>query len=152
MRKRWLRILVAAAAAAFAVAATVPAASAASEPLRYTFTKKCTVGVPISVCSGSAAGDVSGALTADEQPGTWWSDGIGHVTFVETVAGETMLVTGIFNTNNFLIVMNGRVTEGPNAGARTHHSATIVGFEPGPGGATLAVIQGTGFILPATAG
>jgi hypothetical protein len=150
MRKGWRRMLVAGAAAGLAVAATVPAASASSEPLRYAFTKTCTLGA-ISVCSGSAAGDVSGGLTAVEQPGTRWSDGIGHVTFVETVAGETMLVTGIFNTHNFLIVMNGRVTEGPNAGARTHHSAKIVGFEAGPDG-PLAVIEGTGFILPRSAG
>jgi hypothetical protein len=146
MRRRWLRMLVAGAVAGLALVATVPAASAASEPLRYSFTKTCTVGVPISVCSGSASGDVSGALTAVEQPGTWWSDGIGHVTFVETVGGETMLVTGIFNTHTGLIVMNGRVTAGPNAGARTHHTAKIVGF-----GGGLAVIQGTGFVLPATA-
>jgi hypothetical protein len=146
MRRRWLRMLVAGAVAGVAVGATVPAASAASEPLRYSFTKTCTVGVPISVCSGSATGDVSGALTAVEQPGTWWSDGIGHVTFVETVGGETMLVTGIFNTHTGLIVMNGRVTAGPNTGARTHHTAKIVGF-----GGGLAVIQGTGFVLPASA-
>ncbi len=152
MRKRRLRMLVASAMAGLAVAATVPSASASSEPLRYTFTKTCTVGVPISVCSGAAAGDVSGALTAVEQPGTWWSDGVGHVTFVETVGDHTMLVSGIFNTHTGLIVMNGRVTGGPNAGARTHHTAKIVGFEEGPGGATLAVIQGSGFIVPATAG
>jgi len=147
MRKGWRRMLVAAAVAGFAVAATVPAAGAASEPLRYAFTKTCTVGVAISVCGGSASGDLSGSLTAVEQPGAWWSDGIGHVTFVETVGADTMLVTGIFNTHTGLIVMNGRVTAGPNAGARTHHSANIVGF-----GGGLAVIEGTGFVLPATAG
>jgi hypothetical protein len=138
-----------AAAAALTAAATVPAASAASAPLAFTFTKTCTIGVPISVCSGSAAGDVGGALTAVEEPGTWWSDGVGHITFVETVGGDTMLVTGIFNTHTLSMTMNGQVIAGPNTGARTHHLARIVGFE---GGGSLAVIEGSGFVLPQTAG
>jgi len=148
MRRGWRRTIVAAVAAVVA-GATVPAASASSAPLGYTFTKTCTIGVPISVCSGSAAGDVSGPLISVEQPGTWWSDGIGHVTFVETVGDDTMLVTGILNTHTLSIVMNGQVIAGPNAGARTHHQARIVRFE---GGGSLGVIEGSGFVLPQTAG
>jgi hypothetical protein len=40
---------------------------------------------------------LNGALAAVEQPGTWWSDGIGDVAFLDTIAGETMLVSGYFN-------------------------------------------------------
>ena len=147
MRRGWRRTIVGAAAVLVA-GATVPTAGASSAPLRFTFTKTCTIGVPISVCSGSAAGDLSGALTAVEEPGTWSSDGIGHITFTETVGGDTMLVTGIFNTHTLSMTMNGRVIAGPNAGARTHHQAQIVRFEPG---GSLAVIEGTGFVLAQTA-
>jgi hypothetical protein len=133
-----------------AAGAAAPTAAQPNDPLRYTFTKTCTLGA-ISVCTGAATGDVSGSLVAVEQPGTSWSDGIGHITFVESVGGETMLVSGIFNTHTGLIVMNGRVTEGPNAGAQTHHSARVIGFESSPGG-PLVVISGTGFIAPGSAG
>jgi hypothetical protein len=149
--KRLRTFLGAAVLACLAVAgAPAPAAAQPNTPLHYTFTKTCTLGA-ISLCTGAAAGDVSGTLVAAEQPGTWWSDGVGHITFVESIGGETMLVSGIFNTNTGLIVMNGRVTEGPNTGAQTHHSARVVGFESSPDGA-LVVISGAGFIAPGSAG
>ena len=144
--RRLLRFTTSALLAAGAILFASAPATATNEPLRYTFTKTCTLGAT-SVCTGAASGDVSGALTAVEQPGTWWSDGVAHITFVENVAGETLLVSGILNTHNGLVVMNGRVTDGPNAGARTHHSARIVGFT-----GTAIVVAGEGFILPGSSG
>lgn len=148
MRRGWRRTIVTA-AAVVAVVAAVPAAGASNAPLLYTFTKTCTIGVPISVCTGSATGDVSGTLTSVEEQVARWSDGIGHITFLETIGADTMRVTGTFNSHTLTMVLNGQVIAGPNEGARTHHRAHVVRFE---GGGSLAVIEGEGFVLPQTAG
>ena len=124
--------------------AIAPHAAQAASPYRVTFDKHS---VGTGVWAGTTGGDADGQLTSKlqslEVTGSIW-----HITVDWIVdAGDrsfTARLKGTLNTETGRVVMNGRVINGWNDGARVHESGRMVDPETGR-------FQGTIRIAPETA-
>jgi hypothetical protein len=127
-----------------ALGASVPAASASSEPLRLSFDKSA---VAAGVWEGTVSGDISGDLTT-KLLSLRVTGSIRHVSFDFTVAAGsssfTTRLSGILSTETGAVVMDGTVVRGYLLAARVHEEGQLV--DP----ARLRFV-GTIRLMPATA-
>ncbi len=112
--------------AVVAAVAIAPHAAQAASPYRVTFDKHAIdTGVWAGTTGGDAAGQLTSKLQSLEITGSIW-----HITVDWIVdAGDrsfTARLHGTLNTATGRVVMNGRVVNGWNDGARVHESGRMV--------------------------
>jgi len=135
-------------AAALVACASPAAAAGSSEPLTITWTKT-EAGCPSSVFTGTASGDISGALTARRIGDIATTGSTLHFVFHYTIGSSfEATVRGIFNLETGAAVVNGTVTGGRLSGAQMHGRASVIGQTPCGG----LILAGQFRVMPASAG
>jgi len=133
------------AAALMSFASPAPAAGS-SEPLTITWTKT-EAGCPSSVFTGTASGDVSGALTARRISDIASTGSTLHFLFHYTIGSSfEATVRAVFNTRTGAAVVNGTVTGGQLSGAQLHGRASVIGQTPCGG----LILAGRFRVMPAS--
>ena len=136
-------LLIAAALMSFASPAT---AAGSSEPLTITWTKT-EAGCPSSVFTGTASGDVSGALTARRISDIASTGSTLHFLFHYTIGSSfEATVRAAFNMRTGAAVVNGTVTGGQLSGAQLHGHASVIGQTPCGG----LILAGKFRVMPAS--
>ena len=112
------------------VAFAAAQASASSSPIVITYTKTCQVVNGVLQCSGTAGngGTIFMQVTSFRASGD-----AGQLTLTEWITAGDISFTADMSghqTPAGFIVLNGRVTEGPLAGAEVHQRSNLVGGTP----------------------
>lgn len=145
-----IRKLTIAVAAAVAITALFqPSATLAGDftPVQITF-QKCLVDPVNGVFTGTVDGDCDGGTVVYQSlPGTDLSKSVwrlvGEYTVTNGDCSFIAVASGIANTNNGVIVLNGVVTQGPYAGGQFHVRAELLFGSDGS-----VCSQGTMMITP----